>query len=253
MDNAISAAQQGDIWEEGGKWFRRKAPDVVVAICGAKRRKREGLRCLSPVVNENGRCRLHGGTTPKGIQSPNWKDGRHSRYMGGALREKYIAARSDPDLLQLRSEVELVDARLGELLERVHSGESGALWRKVSDAFKVYTEQLDAERRGVQGADATGAFNRLSNAIENGMLDYAAWDDIGKQVDRRQRLVDAERKHLLQAKQMITAEQFMETLQFVQGVILKHVSDTHIRAAIGRDFGSIWSQPTGRMVDSGAH
>jgi len=44
--------------------------------CGA--RTRQGTRCRKWGMS-NGRCRLHGGLTPRGLASPHFRHGRYSR------------------------------------------------------------------------------------------------------------------------------------------------------------------------------
>lgn len=65
----------------------------------------------------NGRCRIHGGATPGGFASPHFKTGRYSKVLPAALRDRYEQARGDEDLLSLRDELALVDARIGEVLQ----------------------------------------------------------------------------------------------------------------------------------------
>jgi hypothetical protein len=45
-------------------------------FCGAK--NRQGAPCRRPPAVGRTRCRLHGGSTPRGWQSPHWKHGRYS-------------------------------------------------------------------------------------------------------------------------------------------------------------------------------
>ena len=88
---------------------------LMKKICGAKTRK--GTPCLrAPMVN--GRCNLHGGKTPIGAALPQFKTGRYSKYLPARLAERYHEAERDPELLSLRSELALVQARLAELISK---------------------------------------------------------------------------------------------------------------------------------------
>jgi hypothetical protein len=49
---------------------------MFVTYCGAKTRR--GTACQQPAMR-NGRCRLHGGKTPRGLASPHLKHGRYSQ------------------------------------------------------------------------------------------------------------------------------------------------------------------------------
>ena len=60
--------------------------------CGAQLRKRPGQYCRKPGM-ENGRCKLHGGATPRGIASANFKDGRYSKHLPGRLTAEEMPER----------------------------------------------------------------------------------------------------------------------------------------------------------------
>jgi len=84
--------------------------------CGAKLRNKPGKRCRNDKLMPNGRCRLHGGLTPEGMASPNWKHGRDSkhRWQGSlpadTLGKRFDAALADPTLASLRQALALNDA-----------------------------------------------------------------------------------------------------------------------------------------------
>jgi hypothetical protein len=73
-------------------------------------------------------CRMHGAKTPRGPDLPQFKSGRYSNFLPTRLAATYRNAAKDPELLSLHSEIALLDARMAELLGRVDTGESGALW-----------------------------------------------------------------------------------------------------------------------------
>lgn len=87
--------------------------------CGAKLRKKPGKRCRNTLLMPNGRCRLHGGKTPSGLASKNWKHGLRSRAHrwqaslpagAGNLGDRFDAALKDPSLASLRQALALNDA-----------------------------------------------------------------------------------------------------------------------------------------------
>ena len=82
--------------------------------CGAKRR--DGKPCKAPAM-ENGRCRIHGGKSPRGVDSGNFKTGLYSKYAPTQIRDK-IEYFQDADPLSLIEELALTRALLAEYLIR---------------------------------------------------------------------------------------------------------------------------------------
>jgi hypothetical protein len=107
--------------------------------CGAKT-KHDGTPCERSPVRGRTRCRVHGGKTLVGSASPTYRTGRYSKYVPERLRERYEAAEDDAELLSLRGEIALTDARLLDLLARVNTGESGQLWAELRRAYREFPD-----------------------------------------------------------------------------------------------------------------
>ena len=84
------------------------------AVCGAKLKNGTGHCRRSPSAGRS-RCHVHGGATPRGISSPHFKHGRYSTALPERLAATYEKARHDPELLNLRDEIGLMDARMIEM------------------------------------------------------------------------------------------------------------------------------------------
>lgn len=60
---------------------------------------------------------MHGGSTPAGIASPNWKTGRWASGIRNlTLRNHFYAALGDPELLRTQQDVALIDGMIADLL-----------------------------------------------------------------------------------------------------------------------------------------
>jgi hypothetical protein len=171
---------------------------------------------------------MHGGNQPSGIARYNYKDGRYSKYMPKRLLEQYERAAGDGDLLVLRDEVAVVDTRLAELLSKLDSGESGAAW---SEALAQHAALRLALASGDSLAQAT-ALDALDKALKRGQAGYHAWREVGEMLDLRRKLVESERKRLVQLSQMVTAEQAMVLLMAVTRLVKEHVDDQKALIAI---------------------
>ena len=97
--------------------------------CGAK--TRSGGKCQRPAL-KNGRCKLHGGKTPRGAESPHFKDGRYSLYFQKDLAEKFHVNTQEKDPLNLVPELNVMRTLLSRLIE------------EVSRAKKIRNNQLGA-------------------------------------------------------------------------------------------------------------
>jgi hypothetical protein len=195
----------------------------------------------------NGRCRMHGGASLAGLASPSFKHGRYSTYLPARLAARYTEAQSDTDLLALREEVALTDARLADVLGRVDRGDSAALWKQAQTEFDAL---MTARAMGLPDAACLGALRRT---LKTGIADWEAWDEVAKLVEQRRRLVESERKRLVDMQQTITAERAMLLIGRLAGIIQAHVTDRGVLAAISADIGKlVTTEPAGVAGVAGA-
>jgi hypothetical protein len=202
--------------------------------CTAKS-KRSGERCRAKAVRGRRTCRMHGGTTAVGPAAPAYKGKGYSDYLSARMLERYRAAEADGDLLALRRDLALVDARLVDVLSRVESGESGKLWRRLQEQA---TEAQHARRSGDEYA-IKEALSEPLTTIRRGHLDYAAWADVINLLDIRKKLVESERKRLVQMQQMVTSEQVMALVEGLVESVRSHVRDERALGAIAADFARL--------------
>lgn len=190
----------------------------------------------------NGRCRVHGGATPRGVASASFVHGRYSKSLPSRLAARYHDALTDATLLQLQDEIALLDTRLADLLARVDSGESGSAWMEAQDALQSFRSAQriqDAEKRGQRMAEE---MSRLSRIVERGSSDYAAWTEIASVLEQRRRLVESERRRLVEAQQMISTGQAMSLIGAIVAIIGENVHDRAILARITRAVDSLIDQ-----------
>lgn len=205
-------------------------------ICGAK--TRAGHPCKAQPM-ANGRCKNHGGKSLAGIASPTFKHGRYSKHLPSRLAERYHEAATDPALLELSHEIALLDARLGDLLGRVDTGEAGRHWTEAQTAFVELKKALAAQ----DPAALSGAVEELQKHLRAGQTDYLAWAEVYNVVEQRRRLSESERKRLEAAKQTITADRAMVLISALLQIIKTHVTDAITLAAIGADVRALIDKP----------
>ena len=200
--------------------------------CGAK--TRQGGVCKQPAL-PNGRCHYHGGKSLAGLVSPTYQTGRYSKVLPARLAGRYAEAQADAALLELRDDVALTDARLADLLGRVDTGESGALWQ----ALQALRLDVIAYKRAGDTVKMAEALNALLDTIGQAHADYRAWAEIGAVLDQRRRLVESERKRLVEMQQTLTVEKAMLLVGAIGGIIKAHVDDRSVLAKISADISAL--------------
>ncbi len=209
--------------------------------CKAKS-KRSQERCKRHATPGMEVCNMHGGKSLKGIASPTFKNGRYSKFIPARLSARYTEAQKDSELLALRDDISLLDARLADVLSRVDTGESGRLWRALQ---AKYDEMVAAQaKQDIQSAML--ALADLGALIQQGMGDWGAWHEVSSLLDQRRKLVESERKRLVEMQQMISAENVMVLIGAIAGVIRQHVTDRTALAAISQELNRLTAIDAGR-------
>lgn len=201
-----------------------------MALCRAKA-KSTGEPCKQKAM-PNGVCRFHGGRTPSGVASPAFQTGRYSRHLPTRMLAEYQASVTDPELLNLREEIAVIDSRIAALLQRVDRGESGRLWRELKSAWRSYKSAGDETDQAI-------ALVEMGRLIDHGHMDTVAWAETADFIERRRKLVESERKRLVEMQQMMTAGQAQLLIARLYDVVTQHVSDRATLAAIGTELQAL--------------
>jgi hypothetical protein len=205
-----------------------------VAQCTATS-KRSKQRCRAPSMRGKTVCVTHGGKSPSGIAAGGFRTGRYSKHLPSRLLATYETAQRDPDLLALREEVALVDARLTDLLARVETGESGFVWRELRDTYREYRKALAL----TDIPEMKARLEEIGTLITRGVSDEAAWIDIRATLEQRRKLVESERKRLVEMQQMLSAEQAAVMVRALVASVREHVDDPRILRAISDDLARL--------------
>lgn len=212
-------------------------------ICGGKTKK--GTPCKETRLYPNGRCRKHGGPTPNGPASPHYKTGKWSDYAPEHLIDRYQQWRSDPQLLNLSDDIALTDARISDLLSRVDTGESGAMWKVLR---RLNAEAIAALRSG-SAAEAAYALTELNRLINAASQDYAMWSEIIGLMDSKRKGVESQRRAMVEAKLMLSVDQAVMFADALLEAVRNNVSDVETLSAISTEFNSILSRENQHRLD----
>lgn len=196
---------------------------------------RNGQPCRSQAVKGGTKCRMHGGTSLRGVASKTFRTGRYSKDIPTRLASRYRQALADPQLLELRDELALMQSRQAELLTHLDINLARQHWQNARMAHAAIQAAIRS-----QDADALQAgLAALGRALEAGYNDYAVWSEIIETSEHIRRLAESEHKRLVAMQQMISTEQAMVLLARVVDTIRRHVADTDTLAAISADFRTI--------------
>jgi hypothetical protein len=164
-----------------------------------------------------------------------WKTGRYSKFLPVRLAARYAEAQADGELLALRDDIALVDTRVGELVQRIDAQESDTLWHRLRETWA----EVDAARRTGDQPGLMLALTATGQMIRDGAEEQETWQEILVALDQRRKLVESERKRLVEMQQVITTERAMALLGVLVGIIKTHVSDRDVLQAISQDIGKL--------------
>lgn len=196
------------------------------------RSKRTGQGCKGKAIPGKTVCHWHGGRTLSGEASLHFKHGRYSKDLPTRLFARFQVGKEDPLLLELREDIALIDARLGELIGRAEKGDAGAIWDALAKASAEF--QKTQARRDTAAAGL--ALEEMLRLIHTGAQDVAAWREIHTLLEQRRRFVESERKRLIDAEQMMTVEQAVLYFRALTNAITTHVHDRSTIESIKAEF-----------------
>lgn len=81
-------------------------------VCGAKLRNKNAY-CQKPPM-ANGRCRLHGGSTPSGPDSPHFKTGKFAYAFKNRMADRFAQLQNDKNPLEMVTDLNVQRAMLDE-------------------------------------------------------------------------------------------------------------------------------------------
>lgn len=153
----------------------------------------------------------------------------------------------DSELLSLHAEIALVDTLISENLSALQVGESAEYWdaalQQVIDARKSYMSE--------NYAGLEKALNELEALCDHRRLHFAAEKEIREKVDLRRKLTESRRKHLIEAEQVVTAEQAMLLVSGLLESVRRNVKDPNALTAIQTDFIQFTNRANSQRIDVG--
>lgn len=205
-------------------------------VCGANLREKPGETCESPVVMENGRCRIHGGKSPPpGPEHHSYRTGLYSKAVPARLRDRLEQLLTDPEVMSHRRDAALLAARAEELLEQLDTGEAGAAWKRARDLY----EQVQAQLRDGDHEGAKVSMDRLGRQLREGAAEHEKWRELRELLDGRRAHVVAEHKRQLDLNQHVTVEQMLVMMYRVVNLVKQLVPDPAVHRALASEMRTL--------------
>ena len=210
-----------------------------VARCGARTRNGAGP-CRQPGMAPSGRCRLHGGKSPRGINSPLTRSGRYSRDLPTRIAARYESALTDPELLSVRDDIALLQGSITDLMAEIRDAEA----RPDLDSILASVELIAAEWQGWDWTKMQGELDKLKESIVGRQSQRQAMTEIRALIKEKAALIAAENKLLLEREQMVSVEQYLLGMRALGAAVRRMVDDPVVLRAIDVEFRRIASVPT---------
>ncbi|MDP3717111.1 MAG: hypothetical protein Q8T13_04995 [Acidobacteriota bacterium] len=200
-------------------------------ICAARRKS--GGKCQTTKLMRGGRCRLHGGKSLAGLESPSLRHGKFSKDLpkGIGILHRYEAALADPDLLNLRSELALMDARIAELLSQLDGGAGKKAWRAADAHLEAVRVALDKK----DGPAAAAGLVKLKETLSSGLAEASVWSGIHDAFNLKRKLLDTETRRERTLHQSVALGQVMNLVNLIASSIHANITDRKVLAAIQGD------------------
>lgn len=182
-------------------------------ICGATKSK--GGICCSRMVMRNGRCHKHGGATPSGPLSPQYKNGRYVKDLPPNLRGRYEEAMGDEELLSLRRDISLLEAmqtaKMAELNEAIQNPD-----------LEIISSLVNEMARDSMGWDWTRMQRQLTTlqeAIGRRTQIERTFVEVRDLMNQKAGLITHENQRMYQLNQHMSVEQGMALIRMLIGSI----------------------------------
>jgi hypothetical protein len=204
--------------------------------------QRRGHYCWRPKVTDRDRCRRHGGHAKRGVEHHAFAGRGYAKDIPNRIMDRWDAARQDPELISLHSEIALVDSRIGDLFRKLRENETDVALTVIKAALDEMATHLDNDKP----EDARGALERAKMAIESVLGEQTTWQEIYELIDLRRRSVNTELKRVQMLEGTLTQAQAQTLYLGIALVIAQEIPDgmititgAELKSIIGRRIGNM--------------
>lgn len=157
---------------------------------------------------------------------------RRANYLPDTLADKYRDAVNDPELLNMREDLGLIELRMAQLMGKLETDDPKAKWRE----FKLLLSTAQSEIANGESAKALAAMVLMEGIADANLAEYAVWKEITDLMESRRRVMESESNRLVRMQQMITSEDVFKLVERLLSAIKRYVKDPNTYAAIANEF-----------------
>lgn len=190
--------------------------------------KTDGSPCNSPIVCANGKCKKHGGLTPRGVDSPHFKTGKHSLYYLPtklkAIAES-IPAEFDKDVLSRNTL--LTEAFIRQKLETLEDAPDS---REAWEALRSELDKLIKAFSDEQYGQVAISLDRIGRLVDERILYHMGVSeirrDLAEQRANQKAIADIEFKgqNAIPVSQLI---KFLLAITEIAGVVISNPKERY--------------------------
>jgi hypothetical protein len=151
------------------------------------------------------------------------------------MAEKYRADLTDPELLELRSDVALLSARLKTLLEACES-------LPLLEQAAIALADVETAIKKQDGARLIASMGMLKNLLQRGVADFQRWREIYELIEGMGRTKEREHRRLVAMQQMMSAEQFGAFLVVITEAAKRTIQNKQDLAAFADELSRLWNR-----------
>lgn len=201
--------------------------------------KRSKERCQGPAVltSANQRCRMHGGHGAHlaGTANPNFKHGRHSRYLPSNLADLYETALANPELLEMSDHIALLEGHIQQTLQASSGGDPVPKWEGVAAMFaELETAVLSGDH-----ARVCLHLEDMHKLLDAGIKWDSTWVQVTDTMEQLRKMTDTEVKRRKELHQMVPVERVMILVAAVGQAVKRNVTNPDEVDAVHRELAML--------------
>lgn len=154
------------------------------------------------------------------------------------IRQDYLDAQNNPDLLSLRDDIALLDARRNQLMGFIDSGINPKDLSRIGDLLLEF-ETAVANR---DTAKSQKVFKELKGITESHTDVYEQWKEVLSLLEAKRRLIEAERRRIVDLTAMVDSATAMRVINDIYSIIINNIKDEKVLRQIKAELQTVLSE-----------